>query len=61
MSASNMILDPSSDDGNHSMRIWDAGFVVAAVLAVTRDKKPVTDPFLSGREYLSNASASRHV
>ena len=30
------------------MRIWDAGFVFAAVQAVTRDKKPVTDPFLSG-------------
>jgi hypothetical protein len=38
---------PSSDDGDHFMQMWGAGFVVAAVLAVTRDKKPVTDPFQS--------------
>jgi hypothetical protein len=38
--------DPSSHDGNHSLRMWCAGFVVAAVQAVTGDKKPVTDPFL---------------
>jgi len=33
------------------MRIWGAGVIVAAVRAVTGDKKPVTDPFLDGLEY----------
>ncbi|MDH6257044.1 hypothetical protein M2427_000931 [Bradyrhizobium sp. BR13661] len=30
------------------MQMWDAGVVFAAVHAVTRDKKPVTNPFLGG-------------
>jgi hypothetical protein len=55
MSASNGSINPSSDDGNHSMQMWGAGSIVAAVQAVTKDKMPVTDPFLGGPGYLSNA------
>ena len=30
------------------MLMWGDGFIVAAGQAVTSDKMPVTDPFLSG-------------
>ena len=29
------------------MRMWGAGVIIAAGQAVTKDKMPVTDPFLS--------------
>lgn len=32
------------------MRMWGAGFGFAAVRAVTRDKKPVSIPFLKWNE-----------
>ncbi|MBR0790679.1 hypothetical protein JQ631_16515 [Bradyrhizobium manausense] len=50
MSASKIDGDPSSDDGNHSINMWGAGFGFAAVQAVTGDKKPVSDPFLADRD-----------
>ena len=37
------------------MQMWGAGFIVAAVQLVTKDKMPVTDPFPGGPGYLSNA------
>jgi hypothetical protein len=43
------------------MRMWGAGLGFAAVQAVTGDKKPVTIPFLGGREYLSGAPISGHL
>jgi hypothetical protein len=42
-----------------SFDMWGAGFVVAAVQAVTSDKKPVTDLFLCGSGYLGDAPTPR--
>ncbi|MDI3561466.1 hypothetical protein [Bradyrhizobium sp. Arg816] len=42
------------------MRIWGADFGFAAVQAVTKDKKPVTVPFLRGTEYRTDVPTSRH-